>query len=250
MIVIIPARYASTRFPGKPLADIAGKPMIQHVYERAVQSGASDTIIATDDERIRHAAEQFGARVIMTSDRHRSGTERLAEAITSLGLDSDEIVVNVQGDEPLLNPDLIRSVAEKLSQSDASVATLVTPILKDSDMQNPNVVKVVIDVNDYALYFSRASIPWPRSKPDRSNHLGYRHIGIYGYKAGFVAKFVKWKPSVLEETEQLEQLRVLSYGERIVVSICSTASAPEYSVDTPIDLEHVRRILSAKNSKL
>jgi len=249
MIVIIPARFASTRFPGKPLANIAGKPMIQHVYERAVLSGAADTIIATDDERIRRAAAQFGARVVMTSEHHRSGTERLAEAISTLGLNPNEIVVNVQGDEPLLNPELIRRVAEKLSRSDASVATLATPIHSDSDMQNPNIVKVIVDVNGYALYFSRAPIPWPRNTLAHATQVGYRHIGIYAYKAGFVSQFVKWESPELEETEQLEQLRVLWYGNRIAVAIIDSEQAPEVSVDTQLDLERVLTIISDTEKK-
>jgi 3-deoxy-manno-octulosonate cytidylyltransferase (CMP-KDO synthetase) len=247
MHVIIPARYASTRLPGKPLALIAGKPMIQHVYERAVESGADAVVIATDDERIRAAAEAFGARVCMTSSTHRSGTERLAEAIAQLELPDDEIVVNLQGDEPLMPPALIRQVADTLAaHPDAAVATACTVISTEVVFRDPNVVKVVCDGHGYALYFSRAPIPWPRESGARAvaAHMALRHIGLYAYRAGFVARYLTWPPSPLEEIEQLEQLRVLWHGERIVV--CEAVAAPPLSVDTAEDLARARRLLEEK----
>ncbi len=243
MYVIIPARYASTRLPGKPLADIAGKPMIQHVYERAVDSGAHEVVVATDDERIRAAAEGFGARVCLTSSAHRSGTERLAEAIARLGLGEDEIVVNLQGDEPLMPPALIRQVADTLAgHPEAAMSTACTVLGDEQAFRDPNVVKVVCDGHGYALYFSRAPIPWPREPGARAvRHAALRHIGLYAYRAGFVARYLAWPPSPLEEIEQLEQLRVLWYGERIVV--CEATVAPPLSVDTAEDLARARRIL-------
>jgi 3-deoxy-manno-octulosonate cytidylyltransferase (CMP-KDO synthetase) len=241
MIIIIPARYASTRLPGKPLADIAGKPLIQRVHDCAVKSGATRVVIATDDERIRQAAESFGARVIMTSAEHRSGTDRLAEVIEKLAIGVEEIVVNLQGDEPLMPPELMREVAGKLaSYKEAQVATACHAIHDRETLINPNVVKVVCDTRGYALYFSRAAIPWPR---DRMAGKGggviqaYRHIGLYAYRAGFVRRYASWPPCPPEEAEQLEQLRVLWHGERIVVHEAS--QMPEAGVDTPEDLERV-----------
>ncbi len=236
MHVIIPARYASTRLPGKPLLDIGGMPMVQHVYERAREAGAQSVTIATDDARIRAACEKFGARVVMTSAAHGSGTERLAEAIQKLGLQPDEIVVNVQGDEPLMPPALIRHTANTLAaHTEAVVATACVPIDADAELRNPNVVKVVFDANGYALYFSRAPIPFPR---DGGLPPAHRHIGIYAYRAGYVAKYVALAPSPYEQAEQLEQLRVLWHGGRIAVHV--TDQAPPAGVDSPEDLERVR----------
>ena len=245
MHVIIPARYASTRLSGKPLLDIAGKPMIQHVVERARASGARTVTVATDDERIRAACEQFGAAVVMTSARHASGTERLAEAIRKLGLGPDEIVVNVQGDEPLMPPTLVRQVAEALAaHADAAVATICTPIRDDAELRNPNVVKVVFDANGYALYFSRAPIPFPR---DGGLPPAHRHLGLYAYRAGYVARYVALAPSPYEQAEQLEQLRVLWHGGRIAVHV--TDQAPAAGVDSPDDLERVRNYFKQKISQ-
>lgn len=239
MHVIIPARYASTRLPGKPLADIAGKPMIQHVYERARESGARSVTVATDDARIRDACEKFGARVVMTAETHRSGTERLAEAIGQLRLSADAIVVNVQGDEPLMPPALIRRTAEVLAaHTDAVVATVCCPILENAELQNPNVVKVVRDARGYALYFSRAPIPFAR---DGGRAPACRHIGLYAYRAGYVAQYLKLALSPYEQAEQLEQLRVLWHGGRIV--LWETDQTPPAGVDSPEDLERVRTLL-------
>lgn len=242
MHIIIPARYQSTRLPGKPLADVAGKTLLERVYDRARESGATTVTIATDDERIRAAAEAFGATVCMTAASHRSGTDRIGEAIAKLGLGAQEIVVNLQGDEPLMAPALIRQVADTLGRkTDAAVATAVHPFSDIETFNNPNVVKVVCDINGYALYFSRAPIPWPR---DRQTHAGnqpvraMRHIGLYAYRAGFVSRYCTWAPCALEEIEQLEQLRVLWHGERIAVAVAP--ELPGGGVDTPEDLERVR----------
>ncbi len=239
MHIIIPARYASTRLPGKPLLDIAGKPLIQRVYERALQTKADQVTIATDDDRIRIAAEKFGAPVCMTSTAHRSGTERLAEVIAKLAIAPDEIVANLQGDEPLVPPDLITRVAAALTKhKGAAVATACFAITHAQTLANPNVVKVVRDREGYALYFSRSPIPW--SEDGRQG--GYRpdhHIGLYAYRAEFVARYVQWSPCPLEQTERLEQLRVLWYGERIIV--CRVDDKPEHGVDTPEDLARVRQ---------
>jgi 3-deoxy-manno-octulosonate cytidylyltransferase (CMP-KDO synthetase) len=246
--IVIPARYASSRLPGKPLADVAGKPLVERVYERARASGARGVIVATDDERIAQAARRFGAQVCITSARHRSGTDRVGEAIQQLGLGPDEIVVNLQGDEPLMPAALIREVATRLDHNrDAAMATACHPISDMETLRNPNVVKVVRDIHGYALYFSRAPIPWPRDRMqgDAAAPIrAARHIGIYAYRAGFVARFCAWEPCPPEEAEQLEQLRVLWHGERIAVHM--TNEAPPSGVDTPEDLERVRKYFSEK----
>lgn len=246
MHIIIPARYASTRLPGKPLADVCGKPLIQHVYERARESGADTVTIATDDERIRAAAEAFGATVCMTSATHASGTDRIGEVIARQRLNPHEVVVNLQGDEPLMPPGLIRQVADALARDPAAaVATAAHAVTDTEALHNPNVVKVVCDARGYALYFSRAPIPWA----DKTAHRArvQRHIGLYAYRAGFVARFCTWPPSPLEETERLEQLRALWYGERIIV--CEADRAPESGVDTPADLERVRKYFKEQTTK-
>lgn len=243
MHIIIPARYDSTRLPGKPLADVAGKPLIRRVHDCAVNSGAARIVIATDDERIRAAAEGFGARVVMTSAGHQSGTDRLAEVIGKLGIDPGEIVVNLQGDEPLMPPELIRDVADMLvKHEDAVVATACHAIHDRETLTNPNAVKVVCDANGYALYFSRAPIPWPRDTMAGKGGgavQAFRHIGLYAYRAGFVRRFASWPPCPPEQAEQLEQLRVLWHGERIVVH--EARAMPEAGVDTPEDLERVSK---------
>ncbi|WP_324038396.1 3-deoxy-manno-octulosonate cytidylyltransferase [Aeromonas caviae] len=249
-VVVIPARYASTRLPGKPLADIHGKPMVQHVVEKALQSGADRVIVATDDERVQQALAPFAAaagfEVCMTSPDHQSGTERLAEVCRHYGFAADTIIVNVQGDEPLIPPVIIRQVADNLAAASAPMATLSVPIRDAEEAFNPNAVKLVTDREGYALYFSRASIPWDRDRFAQSREqIGdhyQRHIGIYAYRAGFIQRYVDWAPSVLEQVEALEQLRVLWYGEKIHVA--QALQAPPVGVDTQADLDKVRALLA------
>jgi len=236
---LIPARYASTRFPGKPLADLAGKPMVVRVCERARASGASPVCVATDDERIAAAVRAHGFEARMTRAGHGSGTERIAEAAAALGLGAEAIVVNVQGDEPLIAPPLIARVAAALAaRADASAATACHPIHDAREFANPNVVKAVLDARGDALYFSRAGIPFPR---DGGPPRGYRHVGIYAYRAAFLARFASLPPSPLEAIEQLEQLRVLWHGERIATVVEEGDIPP--GVDTPADLEAVLKLL-------
>ncbi|WGV99367.1 3-deoxy-manno-octulosonate cytidylyltransferase [Vibrio sp. YMD68] len=243
--VVIPARFQSSRLPGKPLADIAGKPMIQWVYEQAIQAGAEQVIIATDDSRVEAAVLSFGGQVCMTSPDHESGTERLAEVVKVMNIPDDHIVVNVQGDEPLIPPSIIKQVANNLANSVAPMATLAVEISDESEVFNPNAVKVVTDKEGYALYFSRASIPWDRDAFSKANPAIVqpllRHIGIYAYRAGFINTYIHWQPTALERIECLEQLRVLWHGEKIHVDIAK--EAPAAGVDTPEDLEIVRGIL-------
>ena len=237
--VVIPARYASTRFPGKPLADLAGKPMVVRVCERAARSGAAGVHVATDDKRIFDVVKAHGHRAIMTRAEHASGTDRLAEAAHKLKLAERDIVVNVQGDEPLIAPALIAQVARALSsRRKASVSTACHAIHDEAALASPNVVKVVLDAEGYALYFSRARIPYPRE----AGAPCYRHAGIYGYRVGFLKKYARLKPAPLEKSEALEQLRVLWHGFRIAVTVSETEIPP--GVDTPQDLEAVRKILS------
>lgn len=246
--VVIPARFASTRLPGKPLLDIAGKPMIQHVYERALESGAERVIIATDEVKIETVAKGFGAQVCMTAAHHGSGTERLSEVVDKLALGADEIVVNLQGDEPLMPPLLLQQVAQNLGDHPlASVATLAEPIRTAAELFDPNVVKVVTDEQGYALYFSRAPIPWNRDAfavttaelPLNTRYL--RHIGLYAYRAGFVKEYVSWPACPLEAIESLEQLRVLWRGCKIHLAEAQVATVA--GVDTAKDLERVRQLL-------
>ncbi|KAJ5939293.1 3-deoxy-D-manno-octulosonate cytidylyltransferase [Penicillium verhagenii] len=239
-IAMIPARFASTRLPGKPLADIHAKPMIAHVIKRAQESGATRVIVATENASVLEAARAAGAEAIMTRDDHESGTERLAEAVDILQIGDDAIVVNVQGDEPLLEPELIAQVGRDLALHDAEMATLATPIRDASDANNPNNVKVVLDADGNAMYFSRAMIPWDR---DASGFEGVdqgvlRHVGLYAYRAGFLRQYTTLSPSALERIEKLEQLRVLYHGKRIHVSIAE--SAVSLGVDTAEDLERIR----------
>lgn len=246
--VIIPARFASTRFPGKPLADINGQPMIQHVYNRACQSEAERVIVATDDQRIADVADSFGAEVCMTREDHPSGTDRLQEVVAKLGFYADDIVVNVQGDEPLIPPRVINQVAHNLkAEPEASIATLSEPIEDIDTLLNPNVVKVVADARGMALYFSRAPIPWPRdafaqSKTEMPDGFNWqRHIGIYAYRVKMLNEFVRWQPAPIETTESLEQLRAMWNGQRIHVAVADELPPP--GVDTPEDLERLRALL-------
>ncbi|EKO3385020.1 3-deoxy-manno-octulosonate cytidylyltransferase [Vibrio fluvialis] len=242
--VVIPARYQSTRLPGKPLADIAGKPMVQWVYEQAMQAGAERVIIATDDARVEQTVLAFGGTICMTSPDHQSGTERLAEVVKLMGIEDNHIIVNVQGDEPLIPPSIIRQVADNLAASQAPMATLAVEISHEDEVFNPNAVKVVTDKDGYALYFSRATIPWDRDNFAKDKTVVQplmRHIGIYAYRAGFINTYIQWPASQLEKIECLEQLRVLWYGEKIHVAVA--LEAPPAGVDTPEDLDAVRRIV-------
>jgi 3-deoxy-manno-octulosonate cytidylyltransferase (CMP-KDO synthetase) len=237
--VVIPARYASTRFPGKPLADLAGRPMVVRVCERAAKSGAAGVHVATDDERIARAVRDAGFAAVMTRADHASGTDRIAEAARKLRLAEREVVVNVQGDEPLIPPRLIREVATLLGKRrDASVSTACHEIHDAAALASPNVVKVVTDAAGYALYFSRSRIPYPREP----GAACYRHAGIYGYRVGFLKKYARLKPAPLEKSEALEQLRALWHGCRIAVAVSRSEIPP--GVDTPEDLDAVRRIFS------
>jgi 3-deoxy-manno-octulosonate cytidylyltransferase (CMP-KDO synthetase) len=236
--VIIPARYASTRFPGKALADLAGKPMVVRVCERARESGAAAVHVATDDERIAAAVRRHGFAVVHTSAEHPSGTDRLAEAASVLRLPEDQIVVNVQGDEPLIAPELIRDVAQRLeARREASMSTACHAIHDEASAANPNIVKVVLDAEGYALYFSRARIPYPREVEATC----YRHAGIYAYRVRFLKQYAALQPAPMEQAEALEQLRALWHGHRIAVVVSERDIPP--GVDTPQDLEAVLRML-------
>ena len=243
--IVIPARHASSRLPGKPLLDIAGKPMVVRVLDRALAAGADEVWVATDHKGIATVVERAGGQVVLTAAEHPSGTDRLAEVATRLGWSDDTVVVNVQGDEPLMDPALVNAVAQLLVQDErASMSTAAHHIDSVDDFNNPNVVKVVLDAAGAACYFSRAPIPWWRdgSVPGRAElptPRPLRHIGIYGYRVGFLRQFPKLPQAPLETTEALEQLRVLWHGYRIAVHI--SADAPGPGVDTPQDLERVRR---------
>jgi 3-deoxy-manno-octulosonate cytidylyltransferase (CMP-KDO synthetase) len=247
--VLIPARLASSRLPDKPLADIAGLPMVVRVAQRAELSQAAAVVVAADDARIQAACEAHGVRCVLTRADHPTGSDRLAEACTLLGLDGGDRVVNVQGDEPLIDPALIDACAQQLLDRPDCVMSTAAHTLDDAaHFANPNVVKVVCDAAGRALYFSRAPIPWWRDAPAPATPASgagtpLRHIGIYGYRAGFLRSFPQLSISPLETVESLEQLRVLWHGERIAVSIA--ASAPGPGVDTPEDLARVRALLSA-----
>jgi 3-deoxy-manno-octulosonate cytidylyltransferase (CMP-KDO synthetase) len=247
--VVIPARYASTRLPGKPLLDIAGRPMVRHVWERATRSSAARVVIATDDERIRTAAEAFGAEVCMTAATHPSGTDRLQEAVAALGLPGEAIVVNVQGDEPLIPPEVIDQVAANLSHAaDCGMATLCEALDSVEAFLDPNIVKLVRDDRSRAIYFSRAPIPWPRDAfaADRTRlpegFRPLRHIGIYAYRVEFLHRFVGWPLGVLEGLESLEQLRALEHG--VGIHADHACAAIPGGVDTPADLVRVNALLT------
>lgn len=251
--VVIPARMASTRLPDKPLADIGGKPMVVRVAEQAVRSGADEVWVATDDARISEAVRAAGVGCLMTRADHPSGTDRLAEVVCMQGWEETDIIVNVQGDEPLIEPGLIRDVASTLAADrEAAVATAAHSFDDASAMFNPNVVKVVTDVRGRALYFSRAPIPWARDAfSDTRERLPsglpvLRHVGIYAYRAGFLKRYAALAPSALEQWEALEQLRVLWHGERIAVRAID--HAPAAGVDTVEDLERVRRAFATRGT--
>lgn len=249
-VVVIPARYASTRLPGKPLRVIAGRPMVEHVFCRAAESGADDVIIAADDERIVRAAAAFGAHAVMTDPAHPSGTDRLAEIARTMRYPQGQILVNLQCDEPLMPPGLIRQVAEDLeSHPQASIATLCEPVETAGELFDPHVVKVIMDREGYALYFSRAAIPWDReafavtTEELPAGAVHHRHVGLYAYRAGFVSEYVGWTPCVVERMEALEQLRALWHGHRIHVALAS--ERPGHGVDTERDLERAAQALGA-----
>jgi len=248
--VVIPARYGSTRLPGKPLLNIAGKPMIAHVCERAQEAGAETIIVATDDDRIFQTVNALGFNTVMTRPDHQSGTERIAEVADLCGWAANDIIVNLQGDEPLIPPDYIREVAAALAgQEFAGIATLAAEIIEEHEIFNPNAVKVVLNNASYALYFSRAPIPWERDnftaaggKP--SGKIPYlRHIGMYAYTVDFLKRYCRWDASLLESIESLEQLRILWQGEAILVKTVNNTTPA--GVDTLEDLQRVERILSS-----
>ena len=244
---LIPARLASTRLPRKPLADIAGIPMVVRVAQRAALSGATQVVVAADDDTIVSACRAHGVQALLTRSDHASGSDRLAEACVALGLDGADMVVNVQGDEPLIDPALIARTAELLALStDCVMSTAAHPIDDADDYRNPNIVKVVLDAAGRALYFSRASLPhWRDASPAGAvptHPAALRHIGLYAYRAAFLRRFPGLAVAPIERTEALEQLRVLWHGERIAVHV--TDSAPGIGVDTPEDLERVRRLFA------
>jgi 3-deoxy-manno-octulosonate cytidylyltransferase (CMP-KDO synthetase) len=239
---IIPARYASTRFPGKPLAELAGRPLIQHVYERARQArGLTEVLVATDDERIQAAVEAFGGRVVMTASTHPTGTDRLAE-VARLRPDAD-VIINIQGDEPLIEPSAIEAVTVPLlADAGIPMSSAMCPLPDPIQARNPNIVKVVCDLHGFALYFSRAPIPFPR---DGELPLPWmRHLGLYGYRREFLLAFAALRPTPLESLEKLEQLRVLEHGHRI--KMVALPADPAIGVDTPEDLEQVRLLLESR----
>lgn len=236
VLCVIPARYASTRLPGKPLALIAGKPMIQHVYERASRAAIpSEVVVATDSELVAEAVRNFGGKVMMTSPEHPSGTDRLAEVALSYG-DAD-VIVNVQGDEPMIPPEIIDRLAQAFEDNeDLNMATLKT-VMDEADYNNPNAVKVVTDQNGYALYFSRSLLPYPRNKT--ADFKVYKHVGIYAYRRSFLLSYAAYEPTPLEQIECLEQLRVLENGERIKVLECKFKGI---GIDTPEDLAAINAL--------
>lgn len=238
--IVIPSRYHSTRLPAKALCDIAGKPLIQHVYERACESDAESVLIATDDERIKDACLAFDAEVLLTAKDHPSGTDRLAEVAAIKGWADDRIIVNLQGDEPLLPPVLLNQVACSLADTEtAAMATFCRQFSQVEDFENPNCVKVVFDQHNMALYFSRSSIP--HNRDGVSTFSAYHHIGLYAYRAGYLKKFTQSPPGKLEQLEQLEQLRALEMGQQIRVDVTELDTG--IGVDTPADLEQARRLL-------
>jgi 3-deoxy-manno-octulosonate cytidylyltransferase (CMP-KDO synthetase) len=257
--VVIPARYAATRLPGKPLLPIANRPLIQWVWESACNSGAASVIVATDDERILQAALKFGADCVLTSPRHASGTDRIAEVAQARGMPLGDIVVNLQGDEPLMPPAVISEIAAALDARPAvDIATAVAPIGSLQEFLDPSCVKALRGLDGRALYFSRAPVPWPRESVIEGRPAlfdgAWRHIGIYGYRVHSLLEFAARPPTYLEMTEKLEQLRALEYG--MSIHLVTLAEAPPSGVDTPEDLERVReaaarggRALSSKDHR-
>lgn len=248
-VIIIPARFSSTRLPGKPLANINGKPMISYVINIAKKTKAKRIIVATDHFDIVKTVKKIGCEVCMTSTIHKSGIERISEVINQYDFPDETIIVNIQSDEPLLSPDIIIRVIKKLIFSNLNVATLAIPIHNVKDLFNPNVVKVIINKKKYAIYFSRTAIPFNRNNffqlSLKKNTFDFlRHIGVYVYRAKFIRDYIQWKPSNIEKIEMLEQLRILWYGEKIYIKVSKNSSATNYvSVDTIQDLNYVRSIL-------
>jgi 3-deoxy-manno-octulosonate cytidylyltransferase (CMP-KDO synthetase) len=245
VVCIIPSRYESSRFPGKPLADLCGKPMILHVYERVLRAASvSQAAVATDDERILKAVCAWGGRAVMTSPSHRSGTDRIAEAVEALALADEAIVVNIQGDQPLFEPSQVDEVVAPLFD-DAAVpmSTLIYRIVRQEEIGHPNAVKVVVDEKGFALYFSRATIPFVRDGGLKADY--YKHHGIYAYRRSFLRTFAALPTGILERLEALEQLRALEHGYRIRVVVTSHDSV---EVDTPEELERVRRIIQGEET--
>ena len=240
VLVVIPARYGSVRFPGKPLALLRGKPMIQHVYEGArAAHGVDEVVVATDDERIVHAVAQFGGKAAMTSPTARSGTDRVAEVTRTR---TAQVIINVQGDEPLVHPDMVGQLAQFLSSHQAvPMASVMTRLQRPEDVSNPNVVKVVVDRDGFALYFSRSAIPFVREGDSRLK--AFKHLGIYGYQRHFLLQFPSLEPTPLEQSEQLEQLRALEHGYRIKLL---ETTHDTVGVDTPEDLAKVEKSLLAR----
>ncbi|CAI8754565.1 MULTISPECIES: 3-deoxy-manno-octulosonate cytidylyltransferase [Methylococcus] len=249
--IVIPARYGSTRLPGKPLLELGGKPMIAHVCERALEAGAAEVVVATDDARIAEAVDGLPVTAMLTRTEHASGTERLAEVAERRAWSDDTLVVNLQGDEPFMDAALLRALAEALGRrEDCRVATLAAPIHRPEEIFDPNVVKVVTDGENRALYFSRAAVPWDRESFAEGAGVPMpgmpyrRHIGVYAYTASYLRRYVDLEPSPLEHVERLEQLRILWHGDRILVVPVEGAPAP--GVDTAADLERARRHLSGR----
>jgi 3-deoxy-manno-octulosonate cytidylyltransferase (CMP-KDO synthetase) len=243
-LVVIPARLGSTRLPRKPLADIGGKPMVIRVAERAQQSNAQSVVVATDSPEIQAACDEYRIECLLTSEDHPTGTDRIAEVAQLLKLPADTLVVNVQGDEPLIPPELINQVAQTLADNSAcAISTVAVPIVDAAELNNPNVVKVVLNRSGEALYFSRATIPFVRDPETLGNVTHLRHLGIYAYRADFLQAYTRLEPAPPEQAEALEQLRALWNGYRIAVHTAS--EAPPAGVDTAEDLERVRRILAS-----
>lgn len=243
-VVVIPARFASTRLPGKALRELRGRPMLQHVYERGSESSATDVVVATDDNRIADVATAFGATVCMTGNQHQSGTERIAEVTDLFDWHDDQVVVNLQGDEPAMPATLIDQCAALLDDASADIATLASPLLSDDDFEDPNVVKVIRDVHGHAIYFSRTAIPYAREAENKTRAAAsaLHHHGIYAYRCGVLRRFVAAEPSDLEVCEQLEQLRALSLGMTIAVGVPSLR--PGVGIDTEEDLRRAERDFS------
>jgi len=246
--IVIPSRFASTRLSGKPLRSICGKPMIEHVIEQAKKSDAEEVIVATDSQEIADAISHLDIRVCMTHENHQSGTERLSEVIDQLSFNDDQILINLQGDEPMMPAVCLNQVGQALEEdSKVKMATLCTPLTDIEELFDPHAVKVVRDINDFALYFTRAAVPWsrdcfndtPRKMPPSQEYQ--RHIGLYGYRAGFIKQYLEWQSSDIEKTESLEQLRVLYHGEKIKVITAATPPGP--GVDTLDDLNRVCELL-------